>query len=1007
MESKETIENEVQVDDEDESKWIPLNPVRTENSDNGIRINKDEDGASKTNARNTIQNIALPIRTVTDSRNKKQNTARPARTFSRRTELESLQSRLEDKISVQNHLVNHPVNLFWQRFLVNFLRQLWVLDLRIRLGVILFFVGFMTRILVWSTWFILHPRYVLLSTLFLSSVAYVDPFDIKDQIKGSWKIGLYLIDPASNHRMAMEENERCNLVQVRRLSLVLFLIPTMLEVRTFSFLSQIEMNLVTQFLRSLCIFISAIFLLRIRIQLNDIFYYGLLMLYGSSLCTTIFYYRDNETNEILHIAALFLTSTSTLLLFKDNQSEWLSYIIRRTFRSTLQDVLSSVGERVAEDEMLQLAILRWIYDFWASKPSASATTTSSSTHTIEMEHTSMPINVTKKETEKFASSSSSSCSEQLFKKHQANTVPSNPSRDIQWEELLPMLSVEIDQMKQEVDVLQSHNVQLDHKKGDYTNTQQNLSDHIVSDSDQLNASASSSLLQKYSNQQTLDSLSALKSMLLSFHVDERADQVVTAYTRAVESFPPKKETAVTISFLRRCPATITLVTHIFLLKDIASLVNSGIVLCPFIAMEVFRIFTWIKTCEQYASAFNNSEEDLIQNLAIPTCLKKLNSMTIILSPDFQFTVRPPSLLLVWHNIVSSVSALQSGLTTARCAARCSETAAVAVDFAGSAMSLANLGMEVSQRGFLHGLTVLMNELMSIHGGGRSINSRELMEDDSITYTRAAVRIVHSGQKMVSIIDALSKDKNAIAIIQPFLDHLGMIIGRKWLWGKDDKDVSLVESDHLQDTSIIESCEKRQSSNAQPIINHIVPVPIEELSEIMDMIATSYEQGLIDETEKDEFFQKLSELAKEELFDRKILNAMRRTLTIVLDHGSKAEDDRIRESVVQKSSNTNLDQLGKDSSMSNGLNLIVKEEIYDSKPVEEECGSNSHNDACITFGIAAFSIVAGGVLMKMGDGGPRTRSNNNNDADNSNTKSTIEIIELPENDNEKDGWIDLA
>lgn len=261
--------------------------------------------------------------------------------------------------------------------------------------------------------------------------------------------------------------------------------------------------------------------------------------------------------------------------------------------------------------------------------------------------------------------------------------------------------------------------------------------------------------------------------------------------------------------------------------------------------------------------------------------------------------------------------------------------------------------------------------------------------------------------MVSIIDALSKDKNAIAIIQPFLDHLGMIIGRKWLWDKDDKDVSLVESDHLQDTSIIESCEKRQSSNAQPIINHIVPVPIEELSEIMDMIATSYEQGLIDETEKDEFFQKLSELAKEELFDRKILNAMRRTLTIVLDHGSKAEDDRIRESVVQKSSNTNLDQLGKDSSMSNGLNLIVKEEIYDSKPVEEECGSNSHNDACITFGIAAFSIVAGGVLMKMGDGGPRTRSNNNNDADNSNTKSTIEIIELPENDNEKDGWIDLA
>ena len=37
----------------------------------------------------------------------------------------------------------------------------------------------------------------------------------------------------------------------------------------------------------------------------------------------------------------------------------------------------------------------------------------------------------------------------------------------------------------------------------------------------------------------------------------------------------------------------------------------------------------------------------------------------------------------------------------------------------------------------------------------------------------------------------------------------------------------------------------------------------------------------------------------------------------------------------------------------------------------------------------------------------SRSNNNNDADNSNIKSTIEIIELPENDNEKDGWIDLA
>ena len=972
-------------------------------------------------------------------------------------------------------------------------------------------VGLLTRLFLLSTWYLLYPRLAILSFILVASVLYIDPFDVNNQLKGTWEVLVALFSPSSSQQQVVQamnmNTQRLDLHKIRRLSFILFfVIPTVLEIRTFSFLSRINAEQVTNAINgngnsngwttttttttsllycynigvTVCIFIVMIFLLKVRgMKPCDASYRGLLILYGSSLLITIVRY-DNEKNDIRRIpllAAPFLTAMSTLLLiYQDDNMEWLSRIIRHTFRLSLRDVLSSVSERVNEDEMLQLAILRWICDFWASNPASTTPQTKEGTDSSASNVTSSSSQSSPEEHTIFSTTINSSTG--------STQPPSFEPNDIRWEELQPMLNIEIDHMETEIDALRSKSTQSG-DSDDSTYAQQIQSDAISSIS-----SANSSHHQKQQNHHNMQSLVALKSMLLSFNVDDRAQPAVLAYRRAVESFPPKKRTAVMISILRRCPALLTVIFHIFC--DIDSLFISSVILSPFLVMEYYRIVGWMEACQRFAPTTSNEiDEQQIQDWRIPACLESLDTMTILLSGDVHSTFRPPSLLMVWHNVVSSVSALEVGLSTVRCA----ETTAVAVEFAGSAMSLVQFGFEISQNGIFHGVMVLVNEMLSMHANGRDItNLEDLSDDRSVQYTSAAIRAVHSGQRVVKNIHALSEDQNVVPIVQPFLRFLGMLTGHKWIWGKEEKredvlyaDPEIPSSDvELRDTEIdngeyieAQACastldgssegNKMQTSNTfpgeetvskkPPVINKVISVqcdlipkshtPEEELSQVMEMVATSYEQGLIEEKEKDDFFQKLSELRREELFDPSVISAMKRTLNIVLENGLKSSsiDDTIFSISVHKPSHDNVSDIKKsenhyitpnatdhissrprdtetanlNSQYCGRLSFPQIEEKEPVGPHEKESQkeqSNIQKDNLFTVGVAALGIVASGIVVTMGGnaqspgykhGSIDTTENANrtNEEDSKrNPSSTVEIVELTDH-NTEDEWVAIV
>ena len=136
-------------------------------------------------------------------------------------------------------------------------------------------------------------------------------------------------------------------------------------------------------------------------------------------------------------------------------------------------------------------------------------------------------------------------------------------------------------------------------------------------------------------------------------------------------------------------------------------------------------------------------------------------MALLLSRDTFSSRGPPTLLQVWFNIQASVRALEAGLSAARCA----QTTVVAADFANNLMSLAELGCEVSQKGWIHGLGIMAQELIHMQVGSRDGH-----------YTGAVKGALKNSQKIARNIHALAIED------APIISFLQNIVGRGWLWG---------------------------------------------------------------------------------------------------------------------------------------------------------------------------------------------------------------------------------
>jgi hypothetical protein len=989
-------------------------------------------------------------------------------------QLRNIQNKLEDRISIQTHLVDRPLEYFWQFFLINLVRQVWALEIRIQLGILMLATGLSARIFLWSTWYILYPRFAILSLILLASLLYLDPFDVHHQLRGTWSMIATLFGPSSSQQKQVVV-ESIDTHKLRSLSFILFMIPSILEIRTFSFLSRINAERAlngngwtTASLYcynvgvAVCILSMMAFLRRVRgMRSCDVSYRGLLILYGFSLLITIvsFESNKNDVRQILVLAAPFLTATATLLLMcEDDSYEWLSRITRQAFRLSLRDVFSSVSERVTEDDMLQLAILRWICDFWASNPASTTPETKGESKNSN----SVPTPPSAAQTNR---SSGKPSEAQLFKHN-----------SIQWEELQPMLNIEIDHMETEIDALRIETTHSSH--GDN-------SSHAKQEQDRWKASDQPAAMTSVKQSNNDHTLMDLKSMLLSFNVNDRAQPAVLAFRRAVESFPPKKKTAVAISILRRCPAFVTMILHTFFLGDLNSLFRTSLILFPFLVMEYYRIVEWMEACQQVVSVSSDviKEEQKQNDWRVPTSLKNVDTMTILLSGDRYTAFRPPSLLIVWFNIVSSVSALEMGLSTARCV----ETTAVAIEFAGSAMSLVQFGCEISQNGLLHGVMVLAKEVLSIHRNGRDIANLDFSDDDSAQYTSAAVRAVRYGQKIVRNINVISEDENIVSIAQPFLKFFEMLTGG----GKNKKededdgvstspdksDEALLDNAELQDKKkeIVENATDRRSivdetseveklwttptlsegettSGKHQVSSSVLPAkcdlirmsptPEEDLSEVVEMIATSYEHGLIDQNEKDDLFKKLSELQREELYDPSVLFAMKRTLTIILENGSMVTtiDNAESSSVIHKQNHSSENPILRKCENDSSLDLSLTDDVSTSRPDSDRSDlseiegkgavnqrgkesqasqSKKQNDDILTLGIAALGIVASGIAVTMISDAKKSDSKqysivteDNTNASKTNKEeikrealSDVEIVEMT--DHNTDDWVALV
>jgi len=423
---------------------------------------------------------------------------------------------------------------------------------------------------------------------------------------------------------------------------------------------------------------------------------------------------------------------------KEYELDSLTRILRLTLQWTLRDMIISMGENVAQDEMLQIALLRWIIDYGSRRNTTTTTTCntcSSSTTTSQSKHSqenvpsthsiSNTLNlVDSKVLHTIQNTDSVDAISDDDDHHHSSSVDSSLFRSdnhsISWEDLSSMLSLTLQNIQKDMTMAQK-----DAPKKIQSNTPCTIRLQYTS-------------------------LSNLQHMLDTWNVDEHAKPAVLAYKQAVKDFPPKKNISIVISIVRRCPATIVILyllsigsRHVFIL---------AIALFPMMCVEMARIQLWIQSCWLYSESSTTSLSSLraIRSLNTPCYVlpeEKLDSMYILLSGDQDVSLNYiPPLLYVWRNILLSVDALESGLV----AARYVHTAHVASKLAGNVISITEFARQVKDKGWLHGVGTMATEMIRDHTSDTKYShpSGGTVDKKVATgtqYSRAVVDLIKNGQ----------------------------------------------------------------------------------------------------------------------------------------------------------------------------------------------------------------------------------------------------------------------
>lgn len=419
-----------------------------------------------------------------------------------------------------------------------------------------------------------------------------------------------------------------------------------------------------------------------------------IFLYAIALLTTIIQVELDNIHRPLLLAGPITLATGAFLIISRSgggEQDLMADITRRVLRRTLGDILMRVGEDVAEDEMLRLAMIRWIVDYWATNDSEEDIMTKSKNGSINIgnDKTALPVTVGQdRARDGLAGSLSIHASSNDFESSGAvhtspsTSIPESHAEGIGWSQLLSMLSLSTEHMYQEI------------------------SDSTSGLGNQPRAG------QRHNN----SSIQDLQALLSSFNQNERAKPAVDSYKRAIADIYPSRNLAICAGLASRCPACLSMVTICSFFPMNAHLCT--LVLLPLILFEVMRVSEWIVDCRRAENWFRLRIQDsslLENNVDGNSCISSLfpqqmTSMEIILSQDNYSPFTPGKLLQVWLNVESSVKALESGLT----AMKCVHTAQVATNVAFNVMSLTMFGMELKDKGLCVGLRLIVSDIFHFH-----------------------------------------------------------------------------------------------------------------------------------------------------------------------------------------------------------------------------------------------------------------------------------------------------
>lgn len=660
--------------------------------------------------------------------------------------IRQIQQRMEVNRQIRASLVDKPIQLLWQKFMVHFLKELWDLDISMRVSIAFILLGIFLKSILLSTWYLWYPRVILITLLLAAPWLYLNPKLVQQSIEN------ICMTISSPERM-LAQIDQLDTSHVRNITICMLFLPTALELRAVIFLSNVLVKSGSYgsiLLTSVTIASISYFLYKIKgCPARECKGKALIILYTAAFFVALVQLHFRNT---LFLAAPFFLATGVLLWQSQHNDQWLSQALRNALRSTLRDVLTHLSDTARDDQLVQLAMLRWIAEYWNSNarsrnrspeerpPQTGASTTST-------------------------------------------TEAQSPS--MSWQgELLPMLQATTQQMATETQTLQDEGL---HHGTAYSTYQM----------------GGTSSPYPQAGRSSADPFERLQSMWLHMNLDERARPAVQAYRRTVYSFPPSRAVAIWVSVSRRCPALLALVY--FVLWDPFSIVLAALVLAPIVVLEFFSIQEWVDACR--ATAELNGDLDQSTEKHDTAFLSTLDPMAIMLSDDCHLANGSPTLLAVWNNVLASVSALETGLIAARCA----QTTVAAADFANNILSLANLGIEVSTRGWAHGLALIFREMLVLHS---ATSNQRVPHESELRYTMAAVDAYRNSRTISRNVQAL-QEENKGHLVNPFMTTLAVVIGRGWIWGMADPSSYQRNS---RSTVVIEELDSEDEDSPPSILN---------------------------------------------------------------------------------------------------------------------------------------------------------------------------------------------